>query len=177
VPSLEEDLEDDSDFGRMNVDIDLGSDSIDDSDGDEESVSSSTDGANVVDADGEEIMPMPQHGGIEVLRAKLHAKMAEARQRRTGAHAEAGDRDELLEQRRQQRAAMRERRRKETKEKIRKEQEAKGKSKKSDTDQRKDFKVQGNITKVDLTEWYYSRILSFCRPSFSSQMTTSIQQA
>jgi hypothetical protein len=179
VPSLEEDFEADSDFGGMDVDIDLGSSSIDDSgddeEGGEENVNSSTDGAMVMD---EEIMPMPQPDGIEVLRAKLHAKMAEARQRRTGAHAEAGDRDELLEQRRQQRAAMRERRRKETKEKIRKEQEVKNrKGKKSDTDQRKDFKVQGNITKVNLIEWCSSRILSFCRPSFLSQTTTSTQQA
>lgn len=60
---------------------------------------------------------------------------------------EPGDKDELLEERRQQRAAMRERRRKETKEKIRRQEEAKNKGGKEKKDA-KDSKTQGNITKV-----------------------------
>lgn len=75
---------------------------------------------------------MPASGGIQELREKLHLRMA--RLRRGGprwgpddADSQAGSRDELLEERRKQRAAMRERRRKDTKEKIRKEAEAKGK--------------------------------------------------
>ena len=55
---------------------------------------------------------------IAHLRAKLHARIASIRR---GPDREAGDKDELLEERRKQRAAVREKRRKETREKIRKE--------------------------------------------------------
>ncbi|KAJ7598952.1 surfeit locus protein 6-domain-containing protein [Mycena floridula] len=105
-------------------------------------------GASMDIDDHDPIVPMPQSGGIAALREKLHAKMAAARRGR-GYNTEAGDKDELLEQRKAQRAAMRERRRKETKEKIRKEQE-KTKKKIVGKDQAKEFKVQGNITKTQL---------------------------
>ncbi|KAK2466574.1 hypothetical protein APHAL10511_001436 [Amanita phalloides] len=88
----------------------------------------SEDGQDDNDNGGEDedfIMPMPEPGGIEELRNKLHARIAELGKK--GNKGEAADRDELLEERRRQRAAMRERRRKETKEKIRREAEAKGK--------------------------------------------------
>jgi hypothetical protein len=94
--------------------------------------------------------PMPASGGIAELRAKLEAKKAALR--RGGAPrpngAEPSDRDELLEERRKQRALMREKRRKETKEKIKREQEQAGKKKGPDSKERKEHKVQGNITKV-----------------------------
>ena len=73
-------------------------------------------------------IPMTPPVGTPGLRAKLQAKIQSLR---SGGGGEAGDKDELLEERRAQRAAMRERRRKETKEKIRKEQEAKGKKNKA----------------------------------------------
>ncbi|KAH7919543.1 SURF6-domain-containing protein, partial [Leucogyrophana mollusca] len=85
------------------------------------------------DDDGERIntdtiVPMPEGGSITALRAKLHARMAALRQ--GGGGGEAGDKDELLEERRAQRAALRERRRKETRERRRAETESKGKGKK-----------------------------------------------
>jgi hypothetical protein len=61
---------------------------------------------------------------------------------------EAGDRDELLEERRRQRAAMRERRWKETKEKIRKEEEMKGKKGKDREKEKRENRDKGNLTKV-----------------------------
>ncbi|KZS99448.1 uncharacterized protein LAESUDRAFT_733111 [Laetiporus sulphureus 93-53] len=69
-------------------------------------------------------------GSIEALREKLHARMAELRcgGKGDGGGGEAGSRDELLEERWKQRAAMRERRRKGTKEKIKHEEEMKGKN-------------------------------------------------
>lgn len=70
--------------------------------------------------------PMAPITSIAQLREKLHARIS-ALQR--GGNREPGDRDELLEERRKQRAALREKRRKETKEKIRKEKEKAGKGK------------------------------------------------
>ncbi|KAH9171888.1 SURF6-domain-containing protein, partial [Lactarius sanguifluus] len=91
---------------------------LDDSDG--EAISSELD-IHMDDSDPEDdpapIVPLPQSESIETLRAKLHAKIEAMRIKKHG------------EERRLQRAAMRERRRKETKEKIRKEKESKGKSK------------------------------------------------
>lgn len=92
------------------------------------------------------LVPMPASGGIQELREKLHAKMASLR--RGGpryAEGEAGSRDELLEERRQQRAQMRERRRKETKEKIRQQEEARGKKGKEKEQQQR---AKGPTTKV-----------------------------
>lgn len=107
-----------------------------------------------MDVDEDPLIPMPQSTGIQALREKLHVKMAAARRGR-GHTREAGDKDELLEERRLQRAAMRERRRKETREKKKREEEAKtakkkGSSKSQEGDQRREFKVQGNLTKVRL---------------------------
>lgn len=76
----------------------------------------------------EKLVPMPESSGIEALRKKLHTRMVELRNR--GQSGEAGDRDELLEERRRQRATMRERRRKETREKIKREEEMRGKKQK-----------------------------------------------
>ncbi|TFY54325.1 hypothetical protein EVG20_g9751 [Dentipellis fragilis] len=74
------------------------------------------------------IVPLPESEGIDALRAKLHAKIDFLHNRgRRNSGWEVGSRDELLEERRMQRAAMRERRRKETREKIRREEESKGK--------------------------------------------------
>jgi hypothetical protein len=91
---------------------------------------------------------MPESGSISALREKLHARMAALRRggkSQGNEDGEAGDRDELLEERRRQRAAMREKRRKETKEKIRREEEAKGKKGKG---KEKDSRAQGHQTKV-----------------------------
>lgn len=87
------------------------------------------------DAD-DEMVPMPQAESITVLREKLHARVAALR--RPGAQSdEPGDKDELLEERRKQRAALREKRRKETRERKKAEAEsknAKGKTKEKETD-------------------------------------------
>ncbi|KAH9045958.1 surfeit locus protein 6-domain-containing protein [Lactarius hengduanensis] len=102
---------------------------LDDSDG--EAISSELD-VRMDDSDLEDdpapIVPLPQSESIETLRAKLHAKIEAMRIKKRG-DGEGNSKDELLEERRLQRASMRERRRKETKEKIRKEKESKGKSK------------------------------------------------
>lgn len=114
---------------------------------------------------GEQTMvPMSESGGIEALREKLHARMAQLRRGpKVGGDGEAGSRDELLEERRRQRAAMRERRRKETKEKIRREEEMKGKKAK-DKEQSRD---KGPSTKVCTSrEQSSNRVLIVCRPSY-----------
>lgn len=124
--AMSEPLSDDDESGddmTMQVDIDVGA-----------------------EGDPDLLVPMPEATGIEALRNKLHARMAELRNRgrparRTG---EPGDRDELLEERRRQRAAMRERRRKETKERIKRVEEMKGKKNKDNREERQ----KGNSTKV-----------------------------
>jgi hypothetical protein len=93
------------------------------------------------------ITPMPPSGGIIELRQKLHARMASLR-RGGRENSEPGDRDELLEERRQKRAAMRERRRKETREKIRREEEAKASKSKGKDKEKQDSHTKGNTTKV-----------------------------
>jgi hypothetical protein len=74
------------------------------------------------------VVPLSRPESIETLRAKLHAKIDAIRSKKGGG-GEGCSKDELLEERRLQRAAMRERRRKETKAKIKKEREDRGKSK------------------------------------------------
>lgn len=109
----------------------------------------SEDDGEVMDVDAAPV-PMPASGGIQALRDKLHARMAQLRNRGRGYGGgdwgEAGGRDELLEERRQQRAAMRERRRKETKEKIKREEERKGKGKGKEKEKQQQQK--GPQTKV-----------------------------
>lgn len=73
------------------------------------------------------MVPMPQAESITILRDKLHARMTALR--RGGAQAEPDGKDELLEERRKHRAAMREKRRKETRERKRAEAEEKKKGK------------------------------------------------
>ena len=122
----------------MDVDFNDDDSSADEDDGEEEEA---------------EIMPMPESGSISVLREKLYTRMAALRRGgKIAGDGEAGDRDELLEERRRQRAAMREKRRKETKEKIRKEEEAKGKKGKG---KEKDSRAQGHLTKV----CFFSRLV------------------
>ncbi|CCM02006.1 uncharacterized protein FIBRA_04080 [Fibroporia radiculosa] len=85
------------------------------------------------------LVPMDASSGIQALRDKLHARMAQLKRGGKGyENGEAGSRDELLEERRQQRAAMRERRRKETREKIRREEETKGKGRNKEKDNNRD---------------------------------------
>ena len=92
----------------------------------------------------DDIVPMPRAESITVLKGKLHARMVALR--RPGAqNDEPGDRDELLEERRKQRAALREKRRKETKE--RKKAEAEGRKDKGKP-REKDSKSKSVSTKV-----------------------------
>ncbi|KAF8965797.1 surfeit locus protein 6-domain-containing protein [Flammula alnicola] len=126
TPASETDDEDVS----MNVDVDM--EDLDD----QKSEGSDT-----------EIQPMPVSGGIESLREKLHTKMAQLRRGGRASDFGGGDKDDLLEERRRQRAAMRERRRKETREKIRREEEMKGRKKDKDKIETRD---KGNVTKTQL---------------------------
>jgi hypothetical protein len=84
------------------------------------------------ESDSEEItthdVPLSRPESIETLRDKLHAKIEAMRSKKRG-YGEGNSKDELLEERRLHRAAMRERRRKETKAKIKREKERKGKTK------------------------------------------------
>ena len=73
-------------------------------------------------------VPLSRPESIETLRAKLHAKIEAMRSQKRG-DAEGNSKDELLEERRRHRAALRERRRNETKAKIRREKEKRGKPK------------------------------------------------
>ena len=73
-------------------------------------------------------VPLSQPESIETLRAKLRAKIETLRSNKRH-DAEGKSKDDLLEERRLHRAALRERRRKETKAKILKEKERKGKTK------------------------------------------------
>lgn len=120
--AAEADLDDDDE-----MDIDMSFDAVERSEG------GSDDGSDVEmneeNADGQEIQPMPVSGGIQDLRDRLHARMAALRRgaRGGGDYGEAGSRDELIEERRRQRATLRENRRKETREKIKREADAKGK--------------------------------------------------
>ncbi|TFL07678.1 surfeit locus protein 6-domain-containing protein [Pterulicium gracile] len=90
-----------------------------------------------------EPVPMPVNSGAAELRQKLHARMAAFRNGRN----EGGDKDELLEERRKQRAAMRERRRKETRERIQKENESKSKKGNKTT---RDERDKGKQTQTQL---------------------------
>jgi hypothetical protein len=80
------------------------------------------------DDDASHAVPLSRPQSIETLRAKLHSKIDAIRKKKSGDN-EGSSKDELLEERRLHRAALRERRRKETKAKIRREKERKGKPK------------------------------------------------
>ncbi|KAF6758020.1 surfeit locus protein 6-domain-containing protein [Ephemerocybe angulata] len=119
----EQNASDESDSGSDGgMDVDVAFEGAEDEDEDESN-----------DDEEREYVPMPSGGGINTLRQKMQSKIAGFRQQR--GQAEPGSKDELLEERRQQRAAMRERRRKETRERIRKEQEARKGSAKEKTQQ------------------------------------------
>ncbi|KAG1797372.1 surfeit locus protein 6-domain-containing protein [Suillus plorans] len=110
----------------------LGSDS---DAGDEDDVMQVDDvdlGDTVVTAPLDSIVPMAKPESIAALRDKLHLRMAALRRGGQGG-GEPGDKDELLEERRKQRAALREKRRKETKERRKAEAEGKKGSKKEVT--------------------------------------------
>ncbi|KAI0672287.1 surfeit locus protein 6-domain-containing protein [Trametes maxima] len=144
APSDDADSDDDD---AMHLDVPMSSDEDDNEDEDEGA--EDTDGGEPMDTDGAPV-PMPESGGIQALRDKLHARMAQLRNKGKGRWdgGEAGSRDELLEERRQQRAAMRERRRKETKEKIKREEERRGKGK--DKGKEKQQQTKGPQTKTQL---------------------------
>ena len=103
----------------------------DDSDGDElqpEADFLMQDAESDLDDDASHAVPLSRPQSIETLRAKLHAKIDAARSKKQGDN-EGSSKDELLEERRLHRAALRERRRKETKAKIQRERERKGRPK------------------------------------------------
>ena len=80
--------------------------------------------------DASRAVPLSRPESIEALRAKLHAKIDTIRSKKRSDNINEGSsKDELLEERRLHRAALRERRRKETKAKIQREKERKGKPK------------------------------------------------
>lgn len=139
----------------------------------------------------DEIVPLPAPGGIQALREKLHVRMAALRRGGSGnrqhlrnehnVRGEATDKDELLEERRRQRAALREKRRKATKEKISREEEMKGKkSKGKDHDNARSQKEKGSQTKVcrfmpfSLPDIHILPMIIYLRRSYSCQ-TNRIQ--
>ncbi|KAI1782826.1 SURF6-domain-containing protein [Ganoderma leucocontextum] len=145
--------EDEDDSDAMHLDAPM-SDSGDDEEGDED-VGEAKDLDTGADADAAPV-PMPESGGIVALREKLHARMAQLRNKGKwrgsagGGGWEPNGRDELLEERRRQRAAMRERRRKETKEKIRQQEERRGKGKEKEKGREKQQQQKGPQTKTQL---------------------------
>jgi Surfeit locus protein 6 len=82
--------------------------------------------------DASRAVPLSRPESIETLRAKLHGRIDAIRSKKRG-DDEGSSKDELLEERRLHRAALRERRRKETKAKIQREKEKKGKQKEKTT--------------------------------------------
>jgi hypothetical protein len=94
------------------------------------------------EADAAPVVPLSRPESIETLRAKLHAKTNAMRSKKQGG-GEGHSKDELLEERRLQRAAMRERRRKETKAKIKREKEGRGKLKEKSGEMAPPAKVGG----------------------------------
>ncbi|KAG2360121.1 surfeit locus protein 6-domain-containing protein, partial [Suillus spraguei] len=86
----------------------------------------------VVTASLDPVVPMAKPESIAALRDKLHLRMAALRRGGQGG-GEPGDKDELLEERRKQRAALREKRRKETRERRKAEAEGKKGNKKEVT--------------------------------------------
>ncbi|KAK7683560.1 hypothetical protein QCA50_013397 [Cerrena zonata] len=123
--AAEADLDDDNE-----MDIDMSFDGDDDVEGGSDDGSDVDMGEDGGEGEGQDVQPMPMSGGIQDLRDRLHARMAALRRGGRGGgfnNWEAGSRDDLIEERRRQRATLRENRRKETREKIKKEAEAKGK--------------------------------------------------
>lgn len=127
----------------------------------------SNDEAEEEDGEAEtELVPMPQKGGISSLREKMQSKIASFKHQR-GA-AEPGSKDELLEVRREQRAAMREKRRKETRERIRKEQEARKTSAKASSTDKNPAHTKGNVSKPQLLVPDVSHSNKFANVAFST---------
>lgn len=120
-PREPSDDEDDEGSDVENLKLDIDGMEVDDDDSDD-----SNHGA---DDEAVEYKPMVASGSIETLRARLRARVDELQQKNGPKNkpGDAGSKDELLEECRLQRAAMRERRRKETKERIRREEEERGK--------------------------------------------------
>jgi hypothetical protein len=109
-------------------------------------------------------VPLSRPESIETLRAKLHAKIESMRSKKRG-DAEGNSKDELLEERRLHRAAMRERRRKETKAKIQREKERKGKTKEKP-------KESAPPAKVSQLDWRFP-FSEFVAPSQTQLLVTS----
>jgi hypothetical protein len=107
----------------------------------------------------DEMVPMPQAESIAVLKEKLHARMEALR--RPGVHNdEPGDRDELLEERRKQRGALREKRRKETRERKKAEVESKkDKGKTKEKEKEKDSKTKPKVCLFTPSEMYLTSFL------------------
>ena len=154
--------------GKRKAPPSSGSEDADDDDGDAMDV----DGLNGSEDD-DEMVPMPQAESIAVLKDKLHARIAALR--RPGAqNDEPGDRDELLEERRKQRAALREKRRKETRERRKAEAESK-KDKGKAKEKEKDLKSKPVSTKVCSFTPSKVYLTCFLEPSARDRRTWDIQ--
>jgi hypothetical protein len=100
------------------------------------------------DGESETPIPMAPPTSITQLREKLHARIASLKQ--GGPREPTGGRDELLEERRRQRAALRAKRRKEKKERMRKEKEKGVKEKPKEKDKGHQVKVKVKFRKIFL---------------------------
>lgn len=175
------DSDDEGEGISMDVDVDLASGVEEDEDDYED-----------VEMDGEDLVPMPStEGGIGALRQKLHDKIERLKGNKNKERInywvhpndpEPTSKEALLEERRKQRAALRERRRKETKERLRRESEMrKSKSSKGNAnaaDAKSKDKAAGNTTKPQLLvpengpSSNYTTV-AFSQPSAKASHTTS----
>lgn len=110
----------------------------------------------------DDMIPMPQAESIAVLKEKLHARMA-ALCRPGAQNDEPGDRDELLEERRKQRAALREKRRKETRERKKEEVESKKNNGKPKEKESKSKPAPTKVCSFILSEMYLTFLESVTR--------------
>ncbi|KAI0316651.1 surfeit locus protein 6-domain-containing protein [Amylostereum chailletii] len=155
--SVPDDGSDDEDAAVMDVDVDLSDE-------------------DAVEGDDAAFVPMPEAESIDALRAKLHAKI-DMMQHRKRWGGNPSSRDELLEERRMQRAAMRERRRKETREKIRREEERRGKGKGKDKEKSKDKAVPNKTQLIVPDQASSSRLPHDPQSSFTNVTFSALADA
>ena len=117
-----------------------------------------------LEEDDSRAVPLSRFESVETLRAKLHAKIDGIRSKKRS-DIGGSSKDELLEERRLHRAALRERRRKETKAKIQREKERKGKPKEK-TEQ---TAIPVKVSRTGL-QYIFLRFLIVIRTSYLSPM-------
>jgi hypothetical protein len=108
--------------------------------------------------DASHAVPLSRPESVETLRAKLHAKIDAIRGKKRSDNG-GSSKDELLEERRLHRAALRERRRKGTKAKIQREKERKGKPKEKTEKTMLPAKVSRQFIFLSFSHRYQNQLL------------------